>query len=84
MKLFARKQKSRSLRLAAVILLLAAFLSNSTMLAYAAEGTAGDPAGYSFAINGAEFTLTPDTAPYLAASDGRGSVGIATEDAAVI
>ena len=84
MKLFARKQKSRSLRLAAVILLLAAFLSNSTMLAYAAEGAAGDPAGYSFAINGAEFTLTPDTAPYLAASDGRGSVEIATEDAAVI
>lgn len=84
MKLFARKQKSRSLRLAAVILLLAAFLSNSTMLAYAAEGAAGDPARYSFAINGAEFTLTPDTAPYLAASDGRGSVEIATEDAAVI
>ena len=84
MKLFARKQKSRSLRLAAVILLLAAFLSNSTMLAYAAEGAAGDPAGYSFAINGAEFTLTPDTAPYLAASHGRGSVEVATEDAAVI
>ena len=66
--------------MATAMLLLIALLSNSLLFAQAAD----ESTGFSFAISGTTFTVMPGGATPVIASNGDGSVEIATVDEAVI
>lgn len=79
MNAFMCRRTSKAVRLATVILLLIALLSNGMVYAYAAEEDS-----FSFTIGGTMFTVTPGETNPVTASDGDGSVEIATAEGAVI
>ena len=78
MNVLVRRRTNKAARLATVVLLLIAFVSNSMMYAYAAGGEA-----FSFAIGETTFTVTPGAAPFVTSTT-EGAVEIATDNGAVI
>ena len=78
MNAFMCRRTSKAVRLATVILLLIALLSNGMIFAYAAEGN------ITFTIGGTTFTVMPGSETPVSASDGDGLVEIATAEGAVI
>lgn len=80
MNILIRRRTTKAARMATAMLLLIALLSNSLLFAQAAD----ESTGFSFAISGTTFTVMPGGATPVIASNGDGSVEIATVDEAVI
>ena len=80
MNILIRRRTTKAARMATAMLLLIALLSNSLLFAQAAD----ESTGFSFAISGTTFTVTPGGATLVIDSNGDGSVEIATVDEAVI
>lgn len=78
MNVLVRRRTNKAARLATVVLLLIAFVSNSMMYAYAAGGET-----FSFAIGETTFTVTPGSDPFVTSTT-EGAVEIATANGAVI
>lgn len=78
MNVLVRRRTNKAARLATVVLLLIAFVSNSMMYAYAAGGDA-----FSFTIDETTFTVTPGSDPFVT-SETEDAVEIATDNGAVI
>lgn len=78
MNVLVRRRTNKAARLATVVLLLIAFVSNSMMYAYAAGGET-----FSFAIGETTFTVTPGSAPFVTSTT-EDAVEIATANGAVI
>ena len=78
MNVLVRRRTNKAARLATVVLLLIAFVSNSMMYAYAAGGDA-----FSFTIDETTFTVTPGSDPFVTSTT-EGAVEIATANGAMI